>query len=89
MAHTITRWLGRDADPAWTPRLSQFRPDGPGRLVLCSDGLWNYAETAAEVAAAAAAGEPLEVATRLVDFANGKGGHDNITVIVIDIKEAP
>ena len=90
MAHTITRWLGRDADPSWTPRLSEFRPDGPGRLVLCSDGLWNYAETAADVAAAAQAadgdGDPLTVAKRLVDFANQQGGHDNITVLVIDVK---
>lgn len=93
MAHTITRWLGRDADPSWTPRLSEFRAPGPGGLVLCSDGLWNYAETAAEVAAAAAGGDGgdgdlLTVAKRLVDFANERGGHDNITVVVIDIKEA-
>ena len=88
MAHTITRWLGRDADPSWAPRLAQFRPEGAGRLVLCSDGLWNYAETAPEIAAAAGEGDALVVAKRLVDFANGKGGHDNITVVVIDIKEA-
>jgi serine/threonine protein phosphatase PrpC len=28
------------------------------------------------------------VAKRLVDFANERGGHDNITVVVIDMKEA-
>lgn len=87
--HTITRWLGRDADPAWRPRRTQFQATGPGRLVLCSDGLWNYADSAQEVAGVAGAGSPLEVARRLVDFANESGGHDNITVIVVDVKGQP
>jgi len=87
LAHTITRWLGRDADPGWAPRLSEFRPGGPGRLVLCSDGLWNYAEQAADVAAAAAGeGDALQVARRLTDFANAQGGRDNVTVVVIEMK---
>ena len=87
LAHTITRWLGRDADPTWQPRQARFDPPGPGRLILCSDGLWNYAETAAEVAAAAGAGGPLAVAQRLVAFANEAGGHDNITVVVVDLPD--
>jgi serine/threonine protein phosphatase PrpC len=91
LAHTITRWLGRDADPSWTPRLARLEMAGPGRLILCSDGLWNYAAAPEELAAAAAAGdeaggEPLALARRLVDFANEHGGHDNITVIVVDVK---
>src|SRR5262249_18855519 len=88
LAHTITRWLGRDADPSWTPRLSHFDAPGAGRLVLCSDGLWNYAEEPPAVADSAGTGDPLTVAKRLVDFANNQGGHDNITVIVIDLKES-
>lgn len=85
MSHTINRWLGRDADPAWRPRVSRFDFPGAGRLVLVSDGLWNYAPTGADVAAAADTGSPAEVARRLVDFANQRGGHDNITVVVIDV----
>jgi serine/threonine protein phosphatase PrpC len=96
-AHVITRWLGADADPAWEVRPASFTAPGPGRLLLCSDGLWNYAETAAEVAAVAApaststsasAGPPddlLTTARRLVDFANEKGGSDNITVVLVDL----
>jgi serine/threonine protein phosphatase PrpC len=84
-AHTITRWIGHDADPNWRPRLTQFHASGPGRLVLCSDGLWNYALEAQDVAAAAGIGDPLAVAQRLVAFANERGGHDNITVIVVDV----
>lgn len=86
-AHTITRWIGCDADAAWRPRLVQVQPEGPGRLVLCSDGLWNYAPTPADVAMAASTGTPLEVAQRLTDFANDQGGHDNITVVVIDLRK--
>jgi serine/threonine protein phosphatase PrpC len=86
-AHTITRWLGHDADPAWRARLVQFTPPGPGRLLLCSDGLWNYARTADEIAAAAAeTTDPLALAQRLCAFANEQGGHDNITVVAIDLK---
>lgn len=85
MSHTITRWLGRDADPAWQPRVSRFDFPGPGRLLLVSDGLWNYAPTGADVAAATGSGSRVDVARRLVDFANERGGHDNITVVVIDV----
>ena len=85
MSHSITRWLGRDADPAWEPRVSRFDFPGPGRLLLVSDGLWNYSPTGADVAAAAGTGSLLDVARRLVDFANERGGHDNITVVIIDV----
>ena len=85
-AHMITRWLGRDGDDAWRPSFTTFRPSGPGRLVLCSDGLWNYAMTpdALAIAAGNAAGA-LALAQRLVDFANDAGGADNVTVVVVDL----
>lgn len=84
--HMITRWLGLDADPEWRPRLTAFEPPGAGRLVLCSDGLWNYTLDPDELAAAAA-NEPglLPLARRLTAFANDAGGADNITVVVVDI----
>lgn len=84
-AHSITRWLGADADPSWEPRRTSFSASQPGRLVLCSDGLWNYAATAADVADLAGMGAPLTEARRFVDHANGRGGQDNITVVVIRI----
>jgi serine/threonine protein phosphatase PrpC len=83
LSHTITRWLGHDADPSWQPRIARFDFPGPGQLLLVSDGLWNYAPSGPDVAAAAGDGSPLEVARRLVDFANAQGGHDNITVVVV------
>jgi serine/threonine protein phosphatase PrpC len=84
-AHVITRWLGADLpDPA--AHLEQFTPTGPGVLLVCSDGLWNYRQEAAELAAMAlpaALERPLDAAADLVKFAIDSGGLDNITVVLI------
>jgi serine/threonine protein phosphatase PrpC len=88
-AHEITRWLGPDAvdDP---PHLLTTRPSEPGRLVLCSDGLWNYASGVADIAALIdtlpANATPLTVAQSLTDTALAAGGHDNITVVVVNVQ---
>lgn len=84
-AHSITRWLGVDA-PDTVPRTVARRVEEPGWLLLCSDGLWNYASEAADLgdvvraAVASGGGEPLRLAADLVDWAVQQGGHDNITV---------
>ena len=84
--HMITRWLGPDADTAWQPRLTTFEPVSAGRVILCSDGLWNYTlEPAQLVAAAGDEPDLLAMARRLTTFANDAGGADNITVVVVDI----
>jgi serine/threonine protein phosphatase PrpC len=91
-AHAITRWLGPDAPPH-TPRTSTLTPHGPGWLLLCSDGLWNYCSEAAEIGelvrrtASENGGEPLATAEALVAFANGRGGHDNITAALARIAQ--
>ncbi len=75
--------------PRVRPRLAALRPERPGRLVLCTDGLWNYAPGADELArlieALPAGAAPAAVARALADTANDRGGHDNITVVVVDI----
>jgi serine/threonine protein phosphatase PrpC len=89
-SHAITRWLGVDA-PDHTPRVRSAVVDGPGWLVACSDGLWNYCSPAADLAElvrATAAGlddDPLATASALVDWANARGGRDNITVALARI----
>ena len=89
-AHAITRWLGVDA-PDTTPRTVCLEPDRSGWLLLCSDGLWNYRSDAAELAALVRefAGpepsDPLQLAEDLVAWANGQGGHDNVTVALARI----
>jgi serine/threonine protein phosphatase PrpC len=85
-AHVITRWLGADAESS-TPNLATADLDGPGLLVVCSDGLWNYFEEPAAleelIAAAPPGATPLDLARHLVDAALAAGGSDNVTVAVV------
>ncbi|MEV5505149.1 PP2C family serine/threonine-protein phosphatase [Streptomyces orinoci] len=84
-AHAITGWLGADAYEV-EPHTAAYHPDRPGVVVVCTDGLWNYAETAEQMAAvvpADARTHPLESARRLVEYALACGGHDNVTVAVL------
>jgi serine/threonine protein phosphatase PrpC len=85
-AHTITRWLGADAESI-EPSVTEMAVDGPGRLVVCTDGLWNYFETPDRLAAVAgeAGAAALSTARRLVEAALAAGGHDNITVAVVSV----
>ncbi len=84
-AHAITRWLGADAADNSVPSLARFEIPGPGMLLLCSDGLWNYAPDAREMGEVVKSleGDALTVARGLVEFARGKGGNDNITAAVL------
>lgn len=81
-AHAITKWLGRDSTDI-VPVCGVRTLDGPGWVLVCSDGLWNYASEAATLRAfidQAGVLEPLGVALALLDVAKTAGGHDNITV---------
>lgn len=90
-AHAITRWLGADIanDPeAARPRVVEFVPDGPGVLLLCSDGLWNYLPDPGDLAGQVFAADRLDLAAatrRLIDLALVSGGQDNITVVLVDL----
>jgi len=90
-AHVITRWLGADvAEPR--PHVARFEPPGPGVVLVCSDGLWNYEPEAAALAALAlpvALTDPLAAAAELVKFALGAGGMDNITAVLAPFPLAP
>ncbi|MEU8899258.1 protein phosphatase 2C domain-containing protein [Nocardia sp. NPDC048505] len=86
-AHHLMRWLGADsgADPAAESCVGSFTTTGPGVLLLCSDGLWNYRPRAQELAAIATAAERMPAARELVEFALRSGGRDNITVALAPI----
>lgn len=85
LGHTITRWLGPDA-PDHRPHLSTQDVSAAGWVLLCSDGLWNYASEADDLAAVVrdehqrVGDDPLALAQALVTWANGRGGADNVTV---------
>ena len=88
-ARSITRWIGADA-PDGGSQLATVEPDVPGRLVLCTDGLWNYVPGPAELAqlvdGVGAGARATAVAHALADIALSRGGHDNITVAVVDVR---
>jgi serine/threonine protein phosphatase PrpC len=80
-AHAILRWLGPDAPPE-PPHLYDFAPDGPGLVLACSDGLWNYVWDAAELARLAGRGGLAAMAASLTAVALDAGGQDNITTVL-------
>lgn len=87
-AHAITKWLGRDSHDH-APRVGQLTLSTPGWLLVCSDGLWNYASEPAaltEQIRAVASTDPAALALSLTDFANGRGGQDNITVVLARVQ---
>ncbi|MEV5773846.1 protein phosphatase 2C domain-containing protein [Streptomyces antimycoticus] len=90
-AHAITGWLGADAYEL-EPHTASYKPDRPGVVVVCTDGLWNYAESAEQMARAVppdARSRPLNTAQILVGHALDGGGHDNVTVAVVPFPAAP
>jgi PPM family protein phosphatase len=86
-AHTLTRWLGADAETTpWSDTsVWSITTAEPGVLLLCTDGLWNYLPEADDIAAICAGHDADAAARALVDYALGAGGHDNVTVAVIPI----
>jgi serine/threonine protein phosphatase PrpC len=83
-AHVVTGWVGADSSGT-APHVARFEPPGPGVLLLCSDGLWNYqpeAANLAEMALPRALTDPLGAAQALVKFALDAGGGDNVTVVL-------
>lgn len=89
-AHAITRCLGPlNGDPpddVPVPSVVSLTPPPGGLLLVCSDGLWNYAPAPADLAALirqAPAGDALGLSRRLVEFALAQGGRDNITAAVL------
>jgi serine/threonine protein phosphatase PrpC len=101
LSHALTRCLGplevADADEpveaGARQRFAEVQPGirardlpGPGWVVLCSDGFWNYFSKPADVATlvrmGGAASSPARVARRLVNHALARGGQDNVTALV-------
>jgi protein phosphatase len=57
-------------------------------VVLCSDGLTKMLPDQGIAEIVLDASSPQEAADRLIDAANEKGGEDNVTVIVVQVKVA-
>lgn len=89
-AHAITRWLGPESQDV-TPRVARLDVPGPGWLLVCSDGLWNYCSAPEDMTVlvhdvvAECGQDPAESAAMLVAWANEQGGRDNITVALLRV----
>ncbi|MEY8459830.1 Stp1/IreP family PP2C-type Ser/Thr phosphatase [Eggerthellaceae bacterium 24-137] len=79
----ITRALG--SDPRTQPDLFEINVEAGDRLLLCSDGLSTMLEDDQIEKVLKSATDPQRCAAQLVNEANGLGGYDNVTVIVVDV----
>jgi PPM family protein phosphatase len=82
-AHAIVRWLGADTADDGQPNIMTFDIPSQGYLLLCTDGLWNYAPDPAylhHLIQQASDSDSLSISRHLIQFANQQGGQDNITV---------
>lgn len=89
-AHAITKWLGKDASDL-NPTVTEHPITESGWLLVCSDGLWNYASEPEELESLFGAAlidnamqmpSPADLAGQLTAWANDQGGKDNITVVL-------
>jgi protein phosphatase len=84
-ANAITRAVGiRDYVDVDTFEVELKAGD---RFLLCSDGLHGYFKSEAEVAQTLANDGMPPAAQRFIDLANSRGGKDNITVVLVEIRD--
>jgi protein phosphatase len=84
--NVVTRSLGTDPAPA--PDVWLVQPVAGDRFLVCSDGLTGELEDADIAELLASSPDPQAVADQLVHQAVDAGGHDNVTVVVLDVAEA-
>ena len=83
----LTRALGIEADlvvDTW-----ELVPVAGDRYLLCSDGLVNELDDSRIARILRDKAEPEAAAVELVRSAVDAGGHDNVTVVVVDVATAP
>lgn len=83
--HVITRAIGATGNAE--AEFSLIPLEGGQRLLLCSDGLTGEVSDRSIAMILGHASTPERAAGDLIDAAVNMGGHDNVTVIVIDVLE--
>lgn len=81
--NALVRALGRE--PEVDVEITEVPVRCGDYLVLCSDGLTRMVPEAAVAQVIRELREPQRICDRLVDIANGNGGVDNITVVVVEV----
>lgn len=79
----ITRALG--SDPLMRPDIFEINVEAGDRLLLCSDGLSGMLRDPEIESTLRRVRDPQRCASQLVNEAIAAGGHDNVTVIVVDV----
>jgi serine/threonine protein phosphatase PrpC len=77
--------IGVSADVGVEMAHLQLRPGD--RLLLCSDGLHDYFVAEQEIAEKLSNGDPQKSLAEMVELAKERGGHDNITGVIVDVLE--
>ena len=99
-AHVLHRHLGGDQDPLPDPRLRLADDESDedsqanqgmslaahDQILLCSDGLTDLLKDE-EILEVLSSHSPDEAARALVDMARSRGGHDNITLVIVEIPD--
>ena len=86
-ANRITRALGMATDVEAELRPEPVRHVPGDSFILCSDGLSDLVEDH-EILGIVGSEPAAQAVGKLVDMANARGGHDNITVVVLRAREA-
>jgi serine/threonine protein phosphatase PrpC len=89
-AHAIVSCLHPlDPDEDFAPHILTAELPSGSRLILCSDGLWNYAEAPQAIAKLSASlpdgADALAICRHMTAFANERGGRDNISIAMLEI----
>jgi protein phosphatase len=82
--HVLTRALG--VRESVEPDLAELTPAPGDVFVLCSDGLTNHVEDQELAKLVAETTDLQEACDDLVDIANGRGGEDNVTVVLARVE---
>ncbi len=78
--HVLTRALGTALDPEID--IIELVLKTGSALILCTDGLTNLVKDHEILALCQNEPDPHSLAEALIDLANSRGGHDNITVVI-------
>jgi protein phosphatase len=85
--HVVTRAVGGFGD--LVPEFWVLPAGAADRMLVCSDGLTGELDDATIAAVLAREADPQAAAEQLVELALATGGHDNVTVLVVDGRGAP
>ncbi len=78
----ITQYMGMDERAE--PYVRSFALKKEDRLLLCSDGLTDMLPNRRIAQILRSKSEPQAACEALIESANAAGGHDNVTVVVVD-----